>query len=463
MTMTIPDLELVAHASASGLIASLIEGSTVALLAWVFLKVLGRQDSTARFAVWFSALFGIAGISCLGGLFSVPEHAGAEMSAAVFTLPSSWARDIFYLWVTGASVALLRVVIGFAQLFKLRRNCRPLEVGELPVSVVKALQNRTSGRAAKVCVSSQVRVPTAIGFFEPLILIPSWAVAGLSASELESVLIHEFEHLRRRDDWTNLAQKMLGALLFFHPAVWWIESNLALEREMACDDAVLARTENPRAYAACLVTVAEKGLIGRGLALAQAAVSRVQQTTLRVKQILSGDRGHVSRAGKPILYLLATASLAGLLMVSQAPPLVVFRTPAVTMADSLPAASVIPASFKVESSRRFEPKFEPKITAARFVPARVPQAPTHKGKEIAPHRDLVLSASRENSATEEGRVQPVNGPGTLQVPMNAVFVVMHTEQYGDFSRTFWTICVWQVNAPSMGPVNPSKTIPAKSI
>ena len=107
---------------------------------------------------------------------------------------------------------------------------------------------------------------------KPLVVIPSWATRELSPAEFNTVLLHELAHLGRWDDWTNLAQKVLGALLFFHPAIWWIEKKLALEREMACDDLVLAKTASPRAYAECLVSLAEKNLLQRGIALAQAAV-----------------------------------------------------------------------------------------------------------------------------------------------------------------------------------------------
>ena len=121
---------------------------------------------------------------------------------------------------------------------------------------------------------------------KPLVVIPSWAMRELSAAELNTILLHELAHLRRWDDWTNLAQKVLGALLFFHPAVWWIEKKLALEREMACDDLVLAQDCESRAYAECLVSLAEKSLLRRGFALAQAAVGRMRHMSFRVAQIL---------------------------------------------------------------------------------------------------------------------------------------------------------------------------------
>jgi hypothetical protein len=55
---------------------------------------------------------------------------------------------------------------------------------------------------------------------------------------------------------------------------------------MACDDMVLAQTASPRAYASFLISFAEKLQNARGLALAQALVSRMRQMSLRVAQIL---------------------------------------------------------------------------------------------------------------------------------------------------------------------------------
>src|SRR5213078_2563160 len=120
----------------------------------------------------------------------------------------------------------------------------------------------------------------------PTVVIPAWLMEELPAAELNQILLHELAHLSRWDDWSNLAQKIVKALFFFHPAVWWIERKVSLEREMACDDAVLAENHSPRAYAECLVHLAEKSVLRRGVALAQAAVGRIRQTTLRVAQIL---------------------------------------------------------------------------------------------------------------------------------------------------------------------------------
>ncbi|PYY08222.1 MAG: hypothetical protein DMG61_24105, partial [Acidobacteria bacterium] len=141
-----------------------------------------------------------------------------------------------------------------------------------------------SKRPVAVCVSVRLRVPTAIGFFQPRVVLPSWIMQELSVTELNTILLHELAHLKRWDDWTNLIQKILGALFFFHPAVWWIEKKLSLEREIACDDIVLEQMVSPRTYAECLISLAEKSFLRRGLLLAQAAVAGVRQFSIRVTQ-----------------------------------------------------------------------------------------------------------------------------------------------------------------------------------
>jgi beta-lactamase regulating signal transducer with metallopeptidase domain len=313
---------------AAGLLSSLLLGSIIAIAAWAFLRLSGTQSSRARFAVWFSALLLVFIFPWLSGIFQVSSS--AENHSGV-TLPTYLAVTIFSIWAIGASLALLRLGFAFYQSLRLRAGCQHIDSQEL-IDIATNLPGNFRG--AELRISGEVRTPTAIGFSKPMILIPSWALNELSSNELQAILIHELEHLRRWDDWTNFAQKLLSALLFFHPAIWWIDRNLALEREIACDDAVLARSADRRAYAACLLRVAEKSLFHKGLAMAQAIIGRVSQTTARVTQILAGSRP--ARTWKPAAYILAAGSLSSVLFLAQ--------VPIVSFQSQLPMVASSPAS-----------------------------------------------------------------------------------------------------------------------
>ncbi len=443
-------LEMIARASASGVTNSLIEGTVVALFAWASLRAAGKWHSSIRFSVWFAALLTIGLILGFGGWGA--QASGASRAATV-TLPSSWAEGIFSLWALGAFLSLLRVGAGFWQIAKLRRSCETLAEENLEFSVRETLQSLTRRTPARVCVSHDVRVPTAIGFFKPLVLLPAWGVNELSAEELNSVLIHEFEHLRRHDDWSNLAQRVLGALLFFHPAVWWIEQKLALEREMACDEAVLARTENPHAYAACLVTVAEKSLMRRGLALAQAAVSRMRQTTVRVTQILSNDRKISGRTRKSAGYWAMGMACSGIFLISQVPPLVGFRSDIPSVASSVGST--------VEPTTLVSVKHDERETAPHGVLAHAKDVVRATAKRSVPKASTLLAKLPSEQPVAVNGIQLAKTEAV--VPAQTMLVVMHTEQYNQYGGMMWTICVWQVDVPGAALVNRSKTIPAKSI
>ena len=55
--------------------------------------------------------------------------------------------------------------------------------------------------------------------------------AKLTLPELRQVVLHECEHLRRRDDWMNLLQKIALAMFPLNLPMLWVDRRLSLERE----------------------------------------------------------------------------------------------------------------------------------------------------------------------------------------------------------------------------------------
>jgi hypothetical protein len=239
-------------------------------------------------------------------------------------------------------------------------------------------------RSVELRVSKRLEVPTAIGFFKPAIVLPEWLLEETPAEELKYIVLHELEHLRRRDDWTNLAQQIVKALLFFVPSVWWIERKLALDREMACDDAVLAHSGTPHGYAECLARVAERSFLRRQLALAQAAVTRLRQLTVRVAKILDPNRPQPSRMWRPAVP--AVVVIAGLCVftASQGPELIGFADHGPVAQTQSPApGNLVVSSAGARTVRQSAGSLEPKMIPASLKTSALEQTNAARGWNAA--------------------------------------------------------------------------------
>jgi len=466
-------LHTIAQMSAERMLNCLAQGMLIALFAWVVLRVVGRRNSGTRFAVWFCALLAIAATPFL----QIPL-AGAARSAhisAAVTLPANWAFYLFAAWATIAALAMARVVAGLWHLRAIRKNCQAVAAGELDPLLQATLAEFRSARPVEFCISEELRVPAALGFFKPAVVVPAWALHELSPTELNSILLHELAHLRRWDDWTNLAQKLLRAVFFFHPAVLWVESRLSLEREMACDDLVVAQTANPHAYAQCLVSLAEKNvLLRRGMALAQAAVGRMRQTTQRVLHILDARGPSGVRVWKPAPWLVGAFSVLCLVSSGNAPRLIAFGD---TSHESQFASAAV-AGRSVDFGQSATPHFVSATFVEHPISQRSMSAPSahQSAKPVAqPAKPALLKAeNRENTRpvpTSTRVVEArVSAASEQVVAQPAVFVVVEGQQYGN--AVVWQVSYWRVMivtpsphtvstqrlSPRAASENPSKSI-----
>jgi beta-lactamase regulating signal transducer with metallopeptidase domain len=417
------NLDQLARLCAGRMLNSMLEGIAIGLFAWILLRLAGHRNSSTRFAVWFSALIAIATLPTVGG-------AAAPRASSTVTVPGPWALYGFMVWALVAGIALARVSVGLWQLKKLRASCTVIDAATLHPDLRATLHRFQGIRSVQLCQSNRVQVPAAIGFLKPTVVIPTWALQELSPAELHSILLHELAHLRRWDDWTNLAQQLLKALLFFHPAVWWIESKLTLEREMACDDAVLAETANPRNYAQCLVSIAEKSFLRRSLALAQAAVNRMHQTSQRVSRILDVNRSPATRVWKPALYSVAAFSLVCLASIQRAPELVTFED----QVPSFAAVAIAPAGQPIPNSSNRKP-----VATAMSTPAKAVLTPGNPRQHSARPVDARFKSTRTGNFVQARTTEFIENQPTPQT----IVVVMQSDQYGP-DVALWRLYIWQV-------------------
>ena len=447
-----PQLQSIAPIAVGHILNSLPEGLLIALFAWMMLRLLPRQNSGTRFAVWFAALVSVAVLPFMRTSAAGGSLASGGLVRSAINLPSRWGILLFLIWIAAATVSIVHLASGLWRLRKLRKSCVAIDTAALDPAIRKIIADFSASRSAKLVTSGRVTVPSAIGFFRPMIIIPAWALRELAPEELSVILLHEFAHLRRWDDWTNLLQKVVRAVLFFHPAVWWIEKRLSLEREMACDDLVLAETANPRGYAECLIGLLEKSSARRGLAMAQAAVDRVHEASLRLAQILDAGRPNTKKVWKPALACVSAFFVVCVGTVARAPQFVSFdQKPQTARSEStnspalsrlnVPVAMVIPAAFhtssaspnKLSTVTHLNDAGNPRRLAAtrRAVHQEdFPQSGPHVIPALAntTHRQVQAVAARE----------PVQA-----IPTETLLVVRTAQQTGPDSWT-WSVSVWRV-------------------
>ncbi len=450
-------VQAIAESSALRIVDCLFAGTLIALFAGAVSRLSPKQSSGLRFAVWFSALLGLALSPFLGD--AIPAHGGnafPRLAHAAITLPGSWALYAFGLWAVIGLLLLLRVGIGVWRLHVLRETFVPVDPEEVDESV-RAILKRGQSRVS-LYTSDRVQVPAAIGFIDPVIVLPRWLLDELSCDELKQVLLHEMAHLRRRDSWTNLVQQVIKAFFFFHPAVWWIESKLSLEREMACDDAVLAQTASARAYAQCLTHIAEKTFLRRSLALAQAVLGRVRQTSMRVARILDATHVQSSKYGWRAAVSLATLLFVCAVIGANEPHLIAFQNAEPGLQNGIAEHVPVITPVSLKTVDVVAPGSFPRSNPGRVI------APPHGVSRIAPHFaaakevELLRSAKENRTSLHFAVASAAATPYSQMMASEAVFVVFENRGFGPGGQPIYEIEVVHVTV-----VRPSTSFTSSEI
>ncbi|MBI4326434.1 MAG: hypothetical protein HY674_14390 [Chloroflexi bacterium] len=186
------------------------------------------------------------------------------------------------IWLAGVLLLSLRLAWAWLEVQRLqRRQTEPLDA--LWNERLIAIQEKLGiSRPVRLLKSALVQVPTVIGWFRPVILLPASSLTGLSPAQLELILAHELAHVRRFDYWVNLFQIIVETALFYHPAVWWVSSCIREEREHCCDDLAVKVCGNRLAYARALASLEELRASAAYLALAASGGSLLQ----RIRHVL---------------------------------------------------------------------------------------------------------------------------------------------------------------------------------
>ena len=114
--MPVTTLNAIAQSSAERLVNSTVEGVLLALLVWLVLRLVPRQNAGTRFSLWMAALLSIATLPVAEALARVDRPITAAVSHAALTVPAGWGTALFAPWAMIALMLLARVLVGVMQL-----------------------------------------------------------------------------------------------------------------------------------------------------------------------------------------------------------------------------------------------------------------------------------------------------------------------------------------------------------
>ncbi|MGB7267541.1 MAG: M56 family metallopeptidase, partial [Terracidiphilus sp.] len=215
-----------AQAAAPAAVTALWQGALIAVALVLCLRFAPRVSAAHRFAVWAAAFAVVAALPLLpvfahslSASVAQAQPLRAVAAKPWFQLDSRWGFIVAALWLAASGLRAADLAFHSLRLRKLWKSATPVQVDASLHDLLAAASPRR--RSVQICTTSELDRPSVIGFLAPRILIPDWLLARLTPGELEHVIQHEAEHLRRRDDWTNLLQKISLVLLPLNPALVW--------------------------------------------------------------------------------------------------------------------------------------------------------------------------------------------------------------------------------------------------
>jgi len=338
------------------------------------------------------------------------------------------------LWLVGASILMVRFVVGYLLLLGHLKDRRMLVDGPF-VALLEGLRESAGVvRSVGLSVCARISVPLALGLRRWEVCLPKKLTEEFDAAEQETVLAHELAHLVRHDTLWLLAARTLAGVFFFQPLHFVALKRLRVLSELRCDDWAVERTGRPVTLARCLTRVASWRSSGGGrLPLPAMAGSSKSHLGVRVRRLVA--RSYPQPPGRVPRWLKVSMAPLVVLFVAAAPG-VVERSRPVAPAPPPPAslgapvalvagAPLVSTSAELAENSRVERASQTSapdgvtgvpvvISGTRLVPTAPPVAATAPAPPVPPPAPPVMPVDPERIEAASSLPAP---PASLASPV----------------------------------------------
>jgi TonB family protein len=230
---------------------SLQIGLLVALAAFVP-AILRLRLPGAKLVYWHVLLAACLLLPVLGPRAREADNSSVQISSTVALIAPTQPAPrpgipksgmALLLLAAGVVIRLGWLGVGLWHLRQYRRYSQPLK----PATAWNA--------EADLRITSAIASPVTFGFRKPVVLLPA-RFPELDSQIQEAILCHEVLHVRRHDWLFTVAEELVRAVFWFHPAIWWLLGEIGLAREQAVDRQVIKLTQHRDTYLDALLAIA---------------------------------------------------------------------------------------------------------------------------------------------------------------------------------------------------------------
>ena len=292
-----------------GVITHLWQSTAFLGLFWLLTVAMRNYPARTRFSVWIVAsikfLVPFALLTALGSHWAVPasrplvhgtfykviEQINRPFASGLLRAPDSAVAvqrslglpvALAAIWLCGCIWMLIRWTWQWSRARRLVKESVVLAEGREVFALRQAEARAQTRKPISVIATSNMVEPGIFGVVRPVLIWPAGLSRRMDDAHIASIVAHELEHVRRRDNLTAALHSLVEAVFWFHPAVWWIGVKMREERERACDEEVLESIAEPRTYADSILRVCAFCLESSLTCVAGVSGSDLRKRVLRI-------------------------------------------------------------------------------------------------------------------------------------------------------------------------------------
>ncbi|RBP39140.1 beta-lactamase regulating signal transducer with metallopeptidase domain [Roseimicrobium gellanilyticum] len=240
-------------------------------------------------------------------------------------------------------------------------------------------------RVPRLLVTGAVDNPAVAGLWRPTVLVPPGLLESMDRSSLRHVLLHELGHIRRMDLWLHWASALMVVLHWFNPLVWLAARKFRVDREAACDAAVIHAIDGQaHAYGETLLALGSRAVPSFAPRLMAGMLGGADMVKQRIVDITRRDRNSRMAACFAFVVVLSGAGMLAVVAAEPAPP--------TTIAETKPAAEKDAASpsFKTAAKELYTRTFRVPPDFLTWIQEQGPQDNPARGEEKKPKPTAVV-------------------------------------------------------------------------